>query len=103
MVMLQAFVDDSASETGDRRLFLAGYLHNAEAWAMLSDAWERELKKPPSIAYFKMQEAESLDKKGQFAGWSAAERDNKVFALAHIINHFPLTIDTQLDIEVLSS
>lgn len=93
MVLLRAFVDDSASDTWDRRLFLAGYLHNADAWAMLSDAWERELKRHPSISYFKMQEADSLDKKGQFAGWTPDERDKKVFALAHIINHFkPITI-----------
>lgn len=86
MVVLQAFVDDSASDVGDRRMFLAGYIHGAEQWAAFSDAWQRQLWAPPKIDYFKMVEAQNL--RGQFKGWSTAYRDGKVLALARIINQF---------------
>lgn len=83
MVMLHAFVDDSASDSGDRRLFLAGYVNTAEKWEVFSNAWERELKQAPAIRYFKMSEAASLG--GQFSGWNEVARNNKVLALARII------------------
>jgi hypothetical protein len=93
MVMLQAFVDDSASDRGDRRLYLAGYINLAPKWAGFSDAWERELKRHPAIEYFKMSEAESRSTGGQFEGWSAEDRNKKVLALAHIIeNSKPIAI-----------
>jgi hypothetical protein len=88
MVMLQAFVDDSASDTGDRRLFLAGYVNGAEQWAAFSDEWEKELKRHPAIDYFKMSEAESRGARGQFAGWSIKDRDEKVIRLARIIHTY---------------
>ena len=101
MVMLQAFVDDSASEFGDKRLFLAGYVDRAERWAALSDAWERELKKHPAIAYFKMTEAENF--RGQFKSWSKSDRDRKVLALAGIVDTYrPLAIHCSVSREEYS-
>jgi hypothetical protein len=81
--MLQAYIDDSASELGDKRLFLAGYVGSAPLWARFSDAWERELSAHPPIEYLHMVEAQNL--RGQFEGWSEADRDKKVLAMANIV------------------
>jgi hypothetical protein len=86
IVILQAFADDSASDAGDKRMFLAAYITTADLWISFSQLWDRELKRPPSIDYFKMVEANGL--RGQFAGWSRPDRDAKVLALAQIIHFF---------------
>lgn len=83
---LEAYVDDSASEVGDRRLFLAAYINEADQWAAFSSAWSAVLASPPAIAYFKMVEAQNL--RGQFKGWSAEARDAKVMDLADLIPRF---------------
>lgn len=84
MAALQAFVDDSSSDVGDRQFFLAGYVNAPDRWAAFSKDWGRELARHPRIDYFKMVEANSL--RGQFQGWSRADRDAKVLSLAGIIN-----------------
>ncbi|HEY1926624.1 MAG TPA: DUF3800 domain-containing protein [Caulobacteraceae bacterium] len=86
MVRLEAYVDDSASDVADRRLFLAGYINSAERWTAFSQAWNAELAAPPAIAYFKMAEAQNL--RDEFKGWSEADRDAKVLALARLIPEF---------------
>lgn len=86
LVMLQAFIDDSASDTGDQRLFLAGYVNTADQWIAFSNAWEEALKEHPAIEYFKMSEAHSL--KGQFERWQEKDRDAKVSRLAKVIRDF---------------
>ncbi len=89
MAFLQAFIDDSAAQTGDRRLILAGYLHRAERWAEFSDDWHRELRAWPAIEYFKAVEANNLS--GQFdhkKGWNEAKRNAKRANLAAIIEHY---------------
>ena len=86
IVILQAFADDSASDVSDKRFFLVAYVTTANLWASFSDLWELELRRKPSIAYFKMVEASGL--RGQFAGWSRTDRDAKVHALAQIIHFF---------------
>jgi hypothetical protein len=86
MASLQAFIDDSTSEVGDRRLYLAGYLNRADRWTLFSEAWREELKAAPSIDYLKMSEANAFA--GQFAGWSTAARDEKLRGLIRVINHF---------------
>lgn len=93
LAMLQAFVDDSASTTGDRRLVMAALVHSAEDWEAFSDAWDAELKREPAIDYFHMVEAQN--RRGQFQGWSEAKRTRKVFALAEVIKEFgPLSVDS---------
>lgn len=90
--MLQAFVDDSASSVGARRLVMAAYVHSAEDWATFSDEWSAALKREPAIQYFHMVEAQS--RRGQFDGWSEAKRTKKIFALAEVIKEYgPLSID----------
>jgi hypothetical protein len=86
MVMLQAFIDDSASESGDKRLFLAGYVNTAERWALFSDAWDRELRSHPAINHFHMVEAWNLS--GEFRGWSEEERNKKLLKLAALVGAY---------------
>ncbi|WP_334504434.1 DUF3800 domain-containing protein [Bradyrhizobium sp. AZCC 1678] len=83
---MQAYVDDSRSDQGEQRLVLAGYINTAERWSRFSNAWYAELRRSPSIDYFKMVEAAGL--RGQFGGWSTVDRDNKVEDLARIIRHW---------------
>lgn len=85
-MILQAYVDDSASDDGERRLFLAGYINTADKWELFSEAWAEELKRAPSIDYLKMREANRLH--GQFRGWLAEDRDEKLRDLSRIIRHF---------------
>jgi hypothetical protein len=89
LAFLQAFTDDSAAQRGDRRLFLAGYLHRADVWTSFSDHWRAELKAWPAIEYFKASEANHLT--GQFdykMGWDEAKRNAKIGNLAAIISHY---------------
>jgi Protein of unknown function (DUF3800) len=91
LVMFQAFIDDSTSDKGDRRLFLAGYINTADNWTLFSDAWKEELCSDPAIDYLKMTEAQWL--RGEFRGWSAEDRDKKLRGLARVIRHFqPVSI-----------
>jgi hypothetical protein len=81
LAFLRAFVDDSVAQKGDKRLFYAGYLHRADAWAEFSDIWDRELRREPTIDYFK-------GSGDQFAGWGARAREAKIARLAQIIDAF---------------
>jgi len=83
LAFLQAYIDDSASDVGDKRLFMAGYLSSADRWMQFADAWDKELRAAPSIDYLKMSEAQSL--RGQFGGWTDTDRDQKLVKFAHII------------------
>lgn len=86
-MVLVGFGDDSASDIGDRRMFLAAYVHHADNWTRFSDLWRRELELD-SLEYFKMVEANGL--RGQFGGWCPARRDAKVLAFAKLIqDHRP--------------
>jgi hypothetical protein len=86
LVMLQAYIDDSASDHGDQRLFLAGYINTADRWIRFSDAWAEELRQTPSIGYLKMSEANGFG--GEFRGWDKTDRDEKIKGLARVIRHF---------------
>lgn len=83
MVILQAYVDDSSSHVGDKRLFLAGYINSAERWIEFSQQWESALHSHPRISHLHMVEAQNL--RGEFRGWSEDARDQKVLALARVI------------------
>lgn len=86
--MLRAYVDDSVSNTGDRRLVLAALIHNEATWAAFDMDWRRVLAEPPAIAYLKMAEAQN--RRDQFKGFSEKERNRKLHALADVIaRHAP--------------
>jgi hypothetical protein len=71
-------------EDSDERVYLVGgWLGKDGVWAELSRAWTDELRSPPTIAYFKNNDAMGL--KNQFAGWTEESRDGKLLRLAEII------------------
>lgn len=82
IMVFVGFADDSASDSGGRRMFLAAYIHHAENWARFADLWRYELDRD-SLEYFKMVEAKAL--RGQFRGWKPERRDAKVLAFAQLI------------------
>lgn len=86
MAILQAYIDDSASDLDDQMLFLAGYLNRADKWALFSDAWAEEMAASPKISYLKMAEANSL--RGEFHDWKVEHRDEKLRGLSRVIRHF---------------
>lgn len=95
LVTVQAYIDDSKSDFGDRYLILAGYVNTAEMWARFSDAWYEELHRSPAIDYMKMVEA--FGRNGQFRGWTEEDRDQKIEDLARIIRHFkPISIHASI-------
>ncbi|MFZ0460016.1 MAG: DUF3800 domain-containing protein [Rhodoplanes sp.] len=101
MAFFRAFTDDSASDAGDRRLFLAGYLNRAEWWAVFADTWAQELRAEPAIDYLKMVEAQNL--RDQFRGWDPQVRDEKLRGLARVIRHFePLSFQVSVSREFYS-
>lgn len=86
--MLRAYIDDSVSNTGDRRLVLAALIQSETTWAAFEVDWRRALAEQPAIAYFKMAEAQN--RRDQFKGLSEKERNRKVHALADIVaRHAP--------------
>ena len=99
MAFLRAFTDDSASDVGDRRLFMAGYMNRTELWARFAEAWAEELRGAPSIEYLKMAEAQNL--RDQFdwrKGWTEEKRDEKLRGLARVIRHFnPISFQMSID------
>jgi hypothetical protein len=94
----QAYTDDTESEQGDQRLYLAGYLNREAAWTLFNLAWKEELATAPSIDYLKMSEANAFV--GQFHGWTVAARDEKLRGLTRIIRHFkPLSFEVSVSRE----
>ncbi|MER9474373.1 DUF3800 domain-containing protein [Mesorhizobium sp. M0520] len=83
---VQAFVDDSGGKGQSRHFVLAGLIGQAEAWALFSEEWSACLASPPFIRTFKMRDAASCS--GQFFGVTKPARDNKLRALARIINRY---------------
>jgi hypothetical protein len=79
-------IDDSGSDKGDRRLFMAGFVSTAENWALFSDAWAAELRAGKPINYLKMREANSRD--GEFCGWTQGEVREKLARLKALVDYF---------------
>lgn len=94
--MFQSFADDSTSQLGGKRLFLAAYVNTVPQWEKFSDEWDAALKEHPAIEYAKMSEAESL--RGQFRGWDPIERDRKIMRLANVVQaSMPWSFHTSVD------
>lgn len=83
---VQAFVDDSGGKGQSRHFVMAALIAHSEDWARFSDEWRTCLDAEPRLRTFKMREAASC--KGQFNGWSEAQRDAKLLLLARIINRY---------------
>ncbi|GHA19675.1 hypothetical protein GCM10007989_14100 [Devosia pacifica] len=93
---LSAYFDDSGSDTGKRDLVFAGLVNRDDAWEQFSLEWSAALARPPAILHLKMVEANGL--RGQFAGWSRDDRDQKLQDLAEILTRFrpPWTFDISI-------
>jgi hypothetical protein len=98
MKVMQAFVDDSRSNSGDREFVLAGYMASASHWTSFSKEWEAELAAAPGIRFFHAVEAANL--RGEFRSWDPDPRDEKVLRLASIVQRHPLfSFDCRMSIE----
>jgi hypothetical protein len=76
ILMLQAFIDESLSHEKPAVFVMAGFISTAEKWAAFSDEWQRVCDATPRLSHLKMNDAMRL--KGEFAGWSATQRDQKL-------------------------
>lgn len=97
MAVIQAYIDDSGNSDGnDNPVFvLAGYVSSADRWAEFSREWEIECSQPPALLNFKMAHANGF--RGDFHGWSRADRDARLSKLAAIIQrHTCLRVQTSI-------
>lgn len=76
------YLDETASESP---YLVSGWMAAPEVWAAFSETWRQELKREPSISYFRLNDALGL--KGPFENWSDQQRDRKIIALAKTIRH----------------
>ena len=83
---VQAFVDDSGGRGQGRYFVSVGLVAHSDHWAAFSDEWQAVLRVARPIAYFKMREAAGYT--GQFYRFSETERNDKLLALARIINKY---------------
>lgn len=83
---VQVFIDDSGGKGHSKNFVLAGLIAESEAWAHFSEEWRACLAKSPTVSLFKMREA--AKPKGKFGRFSEQERDEKLTALARIINQY---------------
>lgn len=96
-MVLQAVVDDSG-RGGGPVFVLAGFVLSAEEWIGFSDQWKAVLDAAPRIDYFKMKEAMRCG--GQFAGFSARQRDRKLQeAISLILTYKPLALRSVIPAE----
>ncbi len=83
VTMLKAFVDDSGSGGDSPWVVLAGYVGTEEDWTAFDSEWQEVLDEPPSLAYFKSSEAESL--KGRFSGFTRNQRNVRIDRFISVI------------------
>ena len=88
MTSLQAYTDESAAQTGSKRLFFCGYISTSENWVDFCVAWNAVLDQDSRIEYLHMVEAQNL--RGQFKNWTQNQRDKKIDQLANVIEKFNL-------------
>jgi hypothetical protein len=94
---IQAFVDDSGGRGQGQYLVSCALVAHSEQWAAFSDQWAACLRAEPRIEYFKMREAASLS--GQFFRMAERQRDEKLLALAAIINeHVAFVVFSSFDL-----
>jgi Protein of unknown function (DUF3800) len=95
---VQVFVDDSGSQGQGRHFALVGLGADSEAWERFSLEWRACLDAPPRVRLLKMRDAAGLG--GEFNRWSEDMRDDKLRALARVINrHVKFVIWTVIDLQ----
>jgi hypothetical protein len=83
---VQVFVDDSGGKGQGRYFIMAGLIAHSDHWAAFSDEWRACLSAHPAIRYFKMRQAAAYS--GEFHRFSEMARNEKLRALARIINRY---------------
>lgn len=87
--MLLAYVDDSGSHVGERRLFLAGYILQENQWHSFDTDWIAALNTGKPLASLHMTQS--------FAGWTNDERAKKLRQLSQVIQKYrPLSVECSL-------
>jgi hypothetical protein len=100
LMTIQAFVDDSGHKGTNRHFVLAGLVGSSASWAEFSDEWRAVLEEYPAIRSFKMKEAAGRPS-GQFRGMTDEQRDDKLRALARVINRHPkVSTFSMIDLDV---
>jgi hypothetical protein len=84
---MQAFLDDSGMGQAPASV-IGGFVSTPAKWETFSNDWQDALDMRPSIAYFKMKEANAL--RGQFKGWRIEQRDERIAFLFSIIEKHAL-------------
>lgn len=85
-MILQAFADDSGSDTRSSVFALGGLVAPLKKWEGFPDEWAaalRERDQPHRLRYFKTSEAASFH--DEFQDWNTEDRDARVARLAKII------------------
>jgi hypothetical protein len=81
---LTAYLDESFD---DRLYVISGFVARPEKWANFSPAWASELKRPPRIQRFKMNEVQGTNR-GNFKTFTPQQREAKLLGLAGVINQY---------------
>jgi hypothetical protein len=76
-----AYIDESKSSN----LLMAGFISTVEKWADFSEAWKKELDRPPAIPFFHMKEV-LREKGGIFDEVPMQDRIDKVKKLIAVVN-----------------
>jgi hypothetical protein len=82
LLLLKVYADDSGSNSPPVSV-LAGWIGSPEQWLAFGKDWDDILRMSPRIEYFKLTEAMNFN--GQFAGISAAGRDEKLKLLVNVL------------------
>jgi hypothetical protein len=83
--MFTADIDDS-NMTAKPVAVLGGWVGKAQDWSSFTDCWADALWMKPGLRYFKLVEAQNLT--GEFGGWIAASRDERMRLLIKTIAQF---------------
>jgi hypothetical protein len=83
--MLQVFVDESGrGETAQNPIFVAGgYAGSVRNWKSSTDELQKIMRRKPALEYLKGAEAASLS--GNFAGWTAQQRNAKLAQMIAVL------------------
>jgi hypothetical protein len=98
LMVWQAFVDDSGGRGHSPVMVLGGLIAPHTVWETFTKEWQQILEMRPSIAYFKMNEANALA--GQFFGWDPEIRNERVRAAYKTIErHIPFQASVIIELD----
>lgn len=87
--MLLAYVDDSCSHVGERRLFLAGYILTEDQWQSFNLDWRTALRERKPLASLHMTQS--------FKDWTYDERAEKLHQLTGVVGKYrPMSVEVSL-------